>query len=141
MAQPAHGLHDLLNGGSILPLEHGDDLRGLRAIARGCRNLGALLALGGVGRGSLLGRLALRGRGLGGLRATLGLLRGLRLGGRRFGLRGVSQALDALPDAGDRRLRVLELLRRLLARQAVQDRQQALGGPSRSQLGKFLLRW
>jgi hypothetical protein len=30
MAQPAHGLHDLLNGGSILPLEHGDDLRGLR---------------------------------------------------------------------------------------------------------------
>jgi hypothetical protein len=55
------------------------------------------------------------------------------------GFTALAQALNARPDPADGCLRVLQLLRRLLARQAVQDRQQALGGPSGGQLCEFLL--
>src|ERR1019366_7065401 len=94
---PFHRLHDLRNGGPAFALEHGDYLGHLAALARPATflRLGGLLGFGrGLGRGGLLGRLALAGRALGGLCATLGLLVGLRLRGRRRGLRGVPESLD-----------------------------------------------
>jgi hypothetical protein len=48
-----------------------------------------------------------------------------------FGFSDVAESLNACPDSADGRLGVL--------RQAVQDRQQAFGGPTRGQLCQFLL--
>src|ERR1051326_5299872 len=42
---PAHLLHDLLEGGSVLPLEHGHDLSGLAAFTRAA----AFLCVGALG--------------------------------------------------------------------------------------------
>jgi hypothetical protein len=90
------------------------------------RFLGRLFGFGRfLGRGGLLGRLALRGRALGGLCATLGLLVGLRLR-CRFRLCEVAQSLNARPNPADCNLAALQLLYRLLTRQAIQNRHQAL---------------
>jgi hypothetical protein len=87
-----------------------------------------------------LGRLGLGGRALGRLCATLGLPSRFRLLGLiLLRLLGFAQALDALPDPGDRRLAVLEALHRRYARQAVPDGYQALGGPTGDQFRQFLL--
>src|ERR1039457_2481985 len=139
---PAHGFHDLGDAGPALPLEHLDNLGRLAAPTHACgfRRGRGLFALGRfLGGGRLLGRLALHRRALGGLCASFRLACGLRLRGRHLGLGSLAQALDACPDAAGGRRSVLEFLGRLLARQAVQDSQQALGGPTRGQLCEFLL--
>ena len=67
---PVHGFHNLGNRRAVLPLQHRDDLGGFAPFPRpsGVLRLRGLFALG---------------RGLGGLCATLGLLVGLGLRGRR----------------------------------------------------------
>ena len=80
MTLPAHLVHDLADRGALGPLQEGDHLGRLAALARpgGIPRLGGFLArrrlLGG---GGLLGRLTLHRRALGGLCATVGLLAAL----------------------------------------------------------------
>jgi hypothetical protein len=89
--------------------------------------------------GSLLGRLALAGSALGRLCASFALLVGLRLRGLSLGFGWLAQALDTLPDPDDGRLRVLQLLNRLFASQAIQNRYQALRRPGGGQFRQLLL--
>src|ERR1035441_5720037 len=133
---PSCQRYDLGHGRAALPFQQRDNLLTFGPGACGLRLLGRLRFLGHLcgfgrflGRGGLLGRLALRRRALGGLCATLGLFPSLRLRGRCFGLRGFrfglgsfAQALNPLPDPAGSRLGVLELLHRLLARKAIQNR-------------------
>src|ERR1022692_3490100 len=93
---PAHLFHNLGQRGSALPLQHGDHLGGLAALARrgSILRLDDLFALGRVvGGGRLLGRLALGGRALGDLCATGGRLwaafgSGVPTGAAAFGATG-----------------------------------------------------
>src|ERR1039457_2508690 len=73
---PAHRFHNLGQSGAVLPLEHGDHLGRLAALAGtiSLRLRGFLGRLGGLlGRGRLLGRLGLGGRNTARLFRTLGL--------------------------------------------------------------------
>src|ERR1039458_509260 len=153
MPLPAHGLHDLGNGGALGPLEHLDYLGRLAAPTHACglRRGRGFLALGRVlGGGRLLARLAPGRRALGGLCATLGLVVALRLRRLRFalrglwfGFRGVAQTLDPRPNALGPEvfgaLAVGKALERHHTRQAVPGGYQALGGPGLGQLSQFLL--
>jgi hypothetical protein len=86
---PARLVHDLRQRGPVLPLEHGDHLGRLAALARpsGLLWFGALFGLGrGLGGGGLLGRLGFGGRALGRLCASLGFAFRFRLLGRSTSL-------------------------------------------------------
>src|ERR1039458_6431007 len=139
---PLEGAGQFVQRSAIFPAQHRDHLGGLAALARpgGALHLGGFLRLGRfLGRGGLLPRLGLHRRALGGLCATFGLLSRLRLGGRRLGLRGVAQALDAVPDAAGGRLAALEALYGRYASQAVPNRDQSLRRPRLGQFRQFLL--
>jgi hypothetical protein len=140
VALPAHFVHDLGKCRAVLPLEHGDDLSRL---ATSVYALGLLFGRGrylgfgrALGRGRLLARLALGGRALGRLGATLSLLVALGFAGASAALPRIwmlSQILLAPV------LAVLNVSNRRYARQAVIDGNQAFLGPCAGELGQFLL--
>src|SRR6185312_9121675 len=104
---PAHGFHDLRQGGAVLPLEHRDHLRRLATLA--WPGSFRLRPFPGLGRVLRLGWLRLCGRALGRLCGTLSLLCGFALW-LRFRLGRISEPLDAVPDAAGACLGILESL-------------------------------
>jgi hypothetical protein len=132
---PAHLIRDLLQRGAALPLEHGDHLSRLAALARP----GAFLGLGGfsllgrfLSRGSIPAQLGLSRRVVGCLCATLGFLVGLWL-------LWLPQTLDPVPNLADSCLGGFEPLHRLYTRQAVPSGNQPLRRPTGGQFRQFLL--
>ena len=138
---PSHLLHDLGQRGAVLPLEHGDHLRRLAALARcgGFLRFAAVLPLGAFFAAvAFLVALAFAGAPLAACAPRLAVLSAFGSAGRcKLGDRG--QALDALPDAAGGGLGGLEALHRLDARQAVPDGYQALRRPSLGKFREFLL--
>src|SRR5580704_12891336 len=143
MLLPAHGMHDLGQRGAVLASQHGHHLGRLAARARcrgfrlGGRPLGPVRFLSG---GGLVGRLALGRRGFGRLGATFGVAGALRLRRfRRLRRGGYGESLNALPDAGDGGLAILELPDRLDPGQAAPNRDEPLGRPRLRQFGEVRL--